>query len=507
MRSSQKLLLSVALLAMALGCDAGVAQEEIETPAPPNVVVQEKGAVKRPPAKATKPNPDAQRLPKRGVPPRPKRPVRPPVQPPPGPQPRVQFEHKKFDFKTAIRGEKVTHSYPFKNTGESDLVIEKVQPSCGCVAVPLKKNRYAPGEDGEIKVSFDSGKKSAGLQRFTIAVHTNDFLERDRGVKISVLELQGDVIVYFKAIPPQFYLQRLYRGETTTRQLTLHSTGLEGAVLEIDHVEASDPSLQVEVIQPSPKAGTGAFGPDAIDLLLAFEPRKIGHVSETVTVYTTSKKQPKIEIMVRGMVEGDIKVSPPTIYARNYRRGGPLLPGAIRVQRTRGGIGLKILEARSTEGLTATVQQIVAGKHYNIRLAVDPNRPPGPFAGEVRILVNSEEQPMVTVPVIVHVKSSVEVAPDAVYFESQLGAPFETKLTVRRLVGGPPMEVTIGEPSPKHFTAEVKPPDRRGLPHEVILKLKPDTPVGAVKDSLIIRTNVPGEEEIVIPINGQITGS
>lgn len=506
MRTSIGFVLAAALLAMAMGCEFEEAQGQqgpqgqVGQPVAAPETVQPQTPTQAPPKVPAKVQTPTKR------PTYPPRPARPAIKPPPGPQPRVVFDHKKFDFKTAIKGDKVTHAFTFKNEGESDLKIERVQPSCGCVAAPLKKTLYTPGESGEIEVSFDSSKKNPGLQRFTIAVHSNDFLERDRGVKISVLELKGDVIVFFKAVPPQFYLQKLYRGETVNRQATLQSTGLEGEVLTVEDVIVSNPdALKVEVVSPSPKAGTGPFGTDAVDLILSYTPVKVGPISETVTVKTGSKKQPEVQIMLRGMVEGDLRVTPPTVYVRNYQRGRPLVPNAITIRRTRGDPTLKVLEVQATMGLTTSVQQVIEGKHYAVRLALDEKHPSSkPFAGEVRIFVNSEDQPMVKVPVVIFVTPSVQATPEAVYFKSPRGAPYETRFSVRNVLGKP-FELSIGDGGQKHVTAEIVQPQRRGYPYQVILRLKPDTPPGELKDSIVLRTTVPGEEELVIPVNGVIT--
>ena len=43
----------------------------------------------------------------------------------------IEFETDVFDFGSITQGEKVTHSFFFTNTGESDLVIVSAKGSCG----------------------------------------------------------------------------------------------------------------------------------------------------------------------------------------------------------------------------------------------------------------------------------------------------------------------------------------------------------------------------------------
>ncbi|MBP5583729.1 MAG: DUF1573 domain-containing protein [Bacteroidales bacterium] len=44
----------------------------------------------------------------------------------------IEFENKNYAFGQIVKGQVVEHSYIFKNTGNIDLIIEEVDPSCGC---------------------------------------------------------------------------------------------------------------------------------------------------------------------------------------------------------------------------------------------------------------------------------------------------------------------------------------------------------------------------------------
>ena len=48
---------------------------------------------------------------------------------PTGKQPKVVFDRTEFDFGEIEAGEEVEHVYTFKNTGEANLVVEKVHSS------------------------------------------------------------------------------------------------------------------------------------------------------------------------------------------------------------------------------------------------------------------------------------------------------------------------------------------------------------------------------------------
>jgi hypothetical protein len=73
-------------------------------------------------------------------------------------------------------GQKILRAaYRFTNTGSNPISIIEIKPSCACVSTELDKVDYAPGESGEIKVTFDLEMDDAvGLQARTILVTAND---------------------------------------------------------------------------------------------------------------------------------------------------------------------------------------------------------------------------------------------------------------------------------------------------------------------------------------------
>ena len=89
-----------------------------------------------------------------------------------GDLPVIQFEETSHDFGKIIQGEKVSYTFKFKNTGNSDLLISKVSTSCGCTVGEYPKAPIEPGSSGKIEVTFNShGKK--GFQNKTITVLAN----------------------------------------------------------------------------------------------------------------------------------------------------------------------------------------------------------------------------------------------------------------------------------------------------------------------------------------------
>jgi len=93
---------------------------------------------------------------------------------PTGPTTAMNFGESSFDFGTIDEGEKVSHVYKFENTGNEPLVISNAKGSCGCTVPKWPKNPIAPGESGEILVTFNSkGKTGKQTKRVTITANTD----------------------------------------------------------------------------------------------------------------------------------------------------------------------------------------------------------------------------------------------------------------------------------------------------------------------------------------------
>ncbi len=84
----------------------------------------------------------------------------------------IQFEASEISFGEIKEGAAVTKIYKLKNIGKKRLMIEKVEGSCGCTVAEWPRYPVEPGENAEIKVTFNSlGKR--GVQDKTITVTAN----------------------------------------------------------------------------------------------------------------------------------------------------------------------------------------------------------------------------------------------------------------------------------------------------------------------------------------------
>ena len=102
--------------------------------------------------------------------------------------PVLVFENSNYDFGQISQGEKVTYTYRFTNTGKSDLIIAKVEGSCGCTVMKgWPKHPIKPGGKGKIDVIFDSAGRR-GKQNKSISVVANTL------PSTTVLKLEGEIV-------------------------------------------------------------------------------------------------------------------------------------------------------------------------------------------------------------------------------------------------------------------------------------------------------------------------
>lgn len=83
-----------------------------------------------------------------------------------------QFNEIEYDFGTIEEGKVVEHTFKFINEGQAPLIMSNVAASCGCTTPDYTKTPVKPGEEGFVKVVFDS-KAKTGVQSPTVTITAN----------------------------------------------------------------------------------------------------------------------------------------------------------------------------------------------------------------------------------------------------------------------------------------------------------------------------------------------
>lgn len=105
--------------------------------------------------------------------------------------PVMTFEETSFDFGTIQEGEVVEHTFTFTNTGDAPLVLTAAKGSCGCTVPTWPREAIAPGETGEMLVSFNSrGRKNVQNKSVRITANTKSGTETIR-IKANVVPAEA----------------------------------------------------------------------------------------------------------------------------------------------------------------------------------------------------------------------------------------------------------------------------------------------------------------------------
>ena len=97
------------------------------------------------------------------------------------------YLESEFDFGEIKQGDKVSHNYKIKNIGNADLLISSAKGSCGCTVPEWPQDPIGPGEQANIKVTFDS-KGKIGKQAKRVTLMTNAI------PNVKILTIKGNIV-------------------------------------------------------------------------------------------------------------------------------------------------------------------------------------------------------------------------------------------------------------------------------------------------------------------------
>lgn len=86
----------------------------------------------------------------------------------------IEFEKTTIDLGKFGSDNVVQKCYfVFMNTGDADLYIHQILPSCGCTSNSFPKHGIKPGASDTIFVTYDGSRKAPKKFRTSITIHSN----------------------------------------------------------------------------------------------------------------------------------------------------------------------------------------------------------------------------------------------------------------------------------------------------------------------------------------------
>jgi hypothetical protein len=155
----------------------------------------------------------------------------------------ISFQETEHDFGEIKQGEKASHEFLFSNTGSNDLIIRKINSSCGCVAAVADTATVAAGQKSTIRVTFDSAGFS-GNKLKTIRVYSNDSSNSS-----IVLKVGAKVNPEILAVPNKLELMNVQKNSSTNATIAFEKPW--GTSPRITEVISKSQYLTVTFDQPS----------------------------------------------------------------------------------------------------------------------------------------------------------------------------------------------------------------------------------------------------------------
>jgi hypothetical protein len=161
-----------------------------------------------------------------------------------GAAPTISFETTEHDFGEVGPASKNNCEFKFQNTGTGVLKVEKTWGTCGCTALELAKDEYAPGETGALKVRFDAPTNPGPIVKH-IFVTSND----PKNPKVQ-LAIKATVVLKVTVTPDKLQLS-LKQENAGCPELTIAST--DGGLFSITGFESPTDCITAE-FNPEEKA-------------------------------------------------------------------------------------------------------------------------------------------------------------------------------------------------------------------------------------------------------------
>ncbi|MCF8330888.1 MAG: DUF1573 domain-containing protein [Bacteroidales bacterium] len=334
----------------------------------------------------------------------------------------IKFDKKVHNYGT-IKEEagKVECKFTFSNEGDKDLVIKRVNPSCGCTTSDYTKGNIAPGEQGFISAIYKTKGRPGSFNK-AITVYTNDPKNPN-----TILFIKGKVTPREKTKADHYprkignlrmktnhmAFMDVLKDEIVTDTIGIYNQWDEPMTLSFgnvpDHINI--------------KAKPGTLQPDAEGLLIftydASKKNDYGLVFERFYLMTNDKKQPRKVLNVSARLkedfsnlsEDEIKNAPVAKYNKIKHNFGKVKPGSKQtynfILRNEGQNDLKIRKVKASCGCTAThtgKKTLKSSEETNIKVTFNTSGRSGKQHKTITVITNDPKNPRK----ILHIQANIQ---------------------------------------------------------------------------------------------------
>lgn len=228
-----------------------------------------------------------------------------------------------------------------------------------------------------------------------------------------------------------------------------------------------------------------------------------GPITKRVTVTTNEKDNPRRVVTIKGNVITEITSKPVSVFFPqakiNENTQQEILVSTSKLDK----LEISNLQVQP-EYLTGKVEQ-VDDKSAKIILTAHGDKFPAArsrLTGSVSYDTNSETQGTIRTTVTISVMQPVRVSPASVYFfASKMGKEREMQITLTS-TEGKAFEIQEMTSDIEHIKIENKSGDNKSK--TLLVTLTDKMPEGKFRGAITIKTNIPEQSEVTIPVRGSV---
>ena len=281
----------------------------------------------------------------------------------------IEFEKTTHDF-GKIREEikKAEYKFVFKNTGDGDLKILKVQTSCGCTASDYPRTPIKPGESSVLTVFYSTTNRPSTFRKsITVTVNNPDKPHTVLYIKGFVIpKSKGEESLYptsignLKLMSNHLAFNEMLTTDTRTDSLKIYNKWESPMDIKFEQVPQN---IKISCTKSKLQPKESAY------IIVTYDASKkqdFGLVYDRVAIRTNDKTQPlkiinissRIKQDFSKMSSRDLKKAPKMIFNETTHDFGTVAPGTKITYsftfKNEGKKELKVLKVKASCGCTTT---------------------------------------------------------------------------------------------------------------------------------------------------------
>ncbi len=306
--------------------------------------------------------------------------------------PDLRFDSYNWDFGAVNKGDIPTYSFKCRNVGSADLVISKVEASCGdCLGIGNWSRTIPPGGEGEIKTFVMTPNQQRGVAK-ELYVTSNDPIS-----PVVHLEVTGYVR------PSQV----LFSPRTVGFGSPRHT---ESATREINVLVSDEDGFSVTSVSSDSPFVDAALAPSKIKdlpgytIIATLKPgAPVGDFKAKLTIESTHPLQPKAEVPVTATIRGSIDLDRDMFFLGIVKKGKEAASNVTISTVSKDPLSITKID-NPLDCVSIESKPKTEGKEYTLTATLKPTAPLGNIKGEITIHTNDPDQPTLKLPVYAYVE-------------------------------------------------------------------------------------------------------